>query len=236
MITTILFDLDGTLLPMNQDVFLNSYFSKLAAYLAPHGYDSKTLVNSIWAGTGAMVTNDGKVTNETVFWNSFQNYFGDEVVRDKPLLESFYQTEFQNVRNDCGFNPLAAHTVAWLKDKGLRLVMATNPLFPAIATYSRIRWAGLEPTDFAHITTYENSSYCKPNPDYYREILTNLNLKPEECVMIGNDVTEDMIAHELGLKVFLLTDCMINKSGADISAWPNGTFESLDTYLKAICA
>lgn len=233
MISTILFDLDGTLLPMDQDVFLNNYFSKLTAYLAPHDYDPKILIKSIWAGTGAMVNNDGTITNVTVFWNSLQAFFGDEVIHDKPLLESFYQTEFQNVRHDCGFTPLAAQTITWLKEKGLHLVLATNPLFPAIATHSRIRWAGLNPDDFDYITTYENSSYSKPNPDYYREILTKLHLKPEECVMVGNDVTEDMIASELGLKVFLLTDCLINKSGADISAWPNGSFPDLKDYLES---
>ena len=113
------------------------------------------------------------------------------------------------------------------------MVLATNPLFPAIATHSRIRWAGLNPDDFEHITTYENSSYCKPNPDYYREILSKLNLKPEECVMVGNDTVEDMIAETLGMKVFLLTDCLINKPSADISTWPNGGFPELKAYLKS---
>ena len=233
MIKTILFDLDGTLLPMDQDVFINSYFSKLTAYLIPHGYDPKALVKSIWSGTGAMVTNDGTTTNETVFWSTFQSFCGERVIQDKPLLETFYKADFQNVRNDCGFNPLSAQLIAWLKEKGFRLVLATNPLFPAVATHSRIRWAGLNPDDFTYITTYENSSYCKPNPDYYREILSKLNLKPEECIMVGNDVAEDMIAETLGLKVFLLTDCLINKPSADISAWPNGSFPELKAYLES---
>ena len=233
MIKTILFDLDGTLLPMDQDVFINSYFSKLIAYLTPHGYDPNTLAKSIWSGTGAMVANDGARTNETVFWETFQSFCGERVIQDKPLLETFYKTDFQNVQVDCGFNPQSAQLLAWLKENGVRLVLATNPLFPAIATHSRIRWAGLNPDDFEHITTYENSSYCKPNPDYYREILSTLNLKPEECVMIGNDTVEDMIAETLGMKVFLLTDCLINKPSADISTWPNGGFPELKAYLKS---
>jgi FMN phosphatase YigB (HAD superfamily) len=82
------------------------------------------------------------------------------------------------------------------------------------------------------VTTYENSSYCKPNPDYYREILQKINDVPENCIMVGNDVTEDMVARELGMQVFLLTDCMINKENKDISQYPHGSFDALMDYLE----
>lgn len=65
--TTVVFDLDGTLLPMDQEVFTQSYFSHLCAALAPHGYDPHQLTKAVWAGTRAMVCNDGQATNETVF-------------------------------------------------------------------------------------------------------------------------------------------------------------------------
>ena len=110
---------------------------------------------------------------------------------------------------------------------GYRVALATNPIFPSIATCARIRWAGLTPEDFAFVTTYENSAYCKPNPDYYRDAAQRLGLSPEECLMVGNDAQEDMIAETTGMKVFLLTDCLINRDGADISIWPNGGFDEL---------
>ena len=115
-----------------------------------------------------------------------------------------------------------------------RVALATNPLFPAVATLSRIQWAGLNPEDFELVTTYENSRFCKPNPDYYREILGKLKLDGEECLMVGNDVGEDMIARRLGMKVFLLTDCLINKDNADISQFPNGSFPELLHYIRSL--
>ena len=124
--------------------------------------------------------------------------------------------------------------VGWLKEKGIRVVLATNPLFPSIATENRIRWAGLQPEDFEYFTTFENSHYCKPNLDYYQEILEKRSLKPEECLMVGNDVGEDMITEQLGMKTFLLTDCLINKENKDISQYPNGGFAELDAYLKEL--
>lgn len=234
MITTILFDLDGTLLPMDQDVFLKAYMGGIAKKMASHGYDPDLLVKSIWKGTGAMVMNDGSVRNDEAFWSTFSKIYGRDTRVDEPKFEEFYRIEFQDVSKACGHNPLAAEAIREIKAMGYRVALATNPLFPAIATQSRARWAGLNPGDFELITTYENSYHCKPNPDYYREILGKLNVKPEECLMVGNDVGEDMVAENLGMKVFLLTDCLINKENKDISQYPNGSFPELLTYIRSL--
>lgn len=233
-ITTVLFDLDGTLLPMDQDLFIKAYFGGLAKKLVPHGYDPDLLIKSIWAGTAAMVQNDGAVTNEEVFWKKFEAFFGENARNDEPLFQNFYENEFQQIRQVCGHNPKAAEVINAIQEKGLRIALATNPLFPAIATQSRTRWAGLKTEDFELITTYENSRHCKPNPDYYRDILETLHVTAEECLMVGNDAAEDLVAESLGMKVFLLTDCLINKHGKDISAYPQGSFPELLAYIQAL--
>lgn len=233
-IKVVLFDLDGTLLPMDQDVFVGSYFKMLAQKLAPLGYDPKKLVGDIWTGTAAMVKNTGDVTNEEAFWLKFSEIYGEQVRKDEPIFDEFYRNEFQQVQSVCGYNPMAAEAVKCIKEKGFRVALATNPIFPAIATQSRVRWAGLDVSDFEMYTTYENSCYCKPNPDYYRDILCKLSVQAEECLMVGNDVTEDMVAETLGMKVFLLTDCLINKEDKDISVYPSGGFEELLIYIDSI--
>ena len=233
-IKAILFDLDGTLLPMDQEVFVKSYFKLLAAKMAPFGYEPTKLVESIWAGTAAMIRNDGSRSNEQAFWAKFTELCGPDALKDKPTIDGFYSNEFNNAKEVCGFSPMARTVIDRVKASGQLAVLATNPIFPAVATENRIRWAGLSPEDFALYTTYENSSYCKPNPKYFAEILDKLGLRPEECIMVGNDVTEDLAAAELGIPVFLLTDCLINKEGKDISQIPNGGFETLDAYLAAL--
>ena len=233
-VTAILFDLDGTLLPMDQDDFTESYFSNLAAKAATKGYQPDALIDTVWAGTAAMVKNDGEKTNEAVFWELFAAKYGGDALNDIPFFEEFYRTDFQKAKELCGFAPMAKDIVHSLKARGLRVILATNPLFPAIATESRIRWAGLEPDDFELYTTYENSRHCKPNPEYYNDIMQELNLTAEECVMVGNDVVEDMIAETLGMKVFLLTDCLINKQNEDISKYPHGGFDELKVFLDGL--
>ncbi|MBQ9796891.1 MAG: HAD family hydrolase [Clostridia bacterium] len=226
-ITTVLFDLDGTLLPMDQDVFVKAYFGGIAKRLAPHGYDPQKLIGAIWGGTMEMIKNDGKKTNEERFWDSFVGVFGERARNDLPLFDAFYREDFDKVQAVCGHTPKARALIDRLKEKGLRLALATNPVFPSMATESRMRWAGLSTADFALYTTYENSRFCKPNPAYYKDILNALGVCPEECLMVGNDVSDDMVARELGMQVFLLTDCLINKDSVDISVYPNGNFDDL---------
>lgn len=233
-ITTVLFDLDGTLLPMDQELFVKHYFGLLAKKLAPYGYEQSSLIDAIWAGTAAMVKNDGSCTNEEAFWNKFAQLLGEHTRKDEPVFDEYYHTDFQRVQAACGYNADAAKAVQAVRDKGFTCVLATNPIFPAIATQSRIRWAGLDPEDFALYTTYENAGFCKPNLDYYRDICSHLGVQPEQCLMVGNDVGEDMIAQELGMQVFLLTDCLINKNNADICQYPHGGFEALLCYIEAL--
>ena len=97
---------------------------------------------------------------------------------------------------------------------------------------SRIRWAGLDVSDFECITTYENSRYYKPNPESYNEILYKMNLQSKECLMVRNDVAEDMTARAVGINVFLLTDCLINKEHEDINQYPRGSYEQLLNYIE----
>lgn len=233
-IKAMLFDLDGTLLPMDQDEFVKAYCKLLAARLATRGYEPKQFVDCLWKGVEAMVKNDGDCSNEEAFWKVFASVYGEESLKDKPFVDEFYREEFNKVQSVCGFTPAARMIIDEAKATGKMVVLATNPLFPPAATENRMRWAGLSPEDFDYYTTYDNSSYCKPNLKYYLEILEKIGCKPEECVMIGNDVAEDMITEELGMRVFLLTDYLINKYEADISRYPHGSFKELSEYIKIL--
>ena len=234
MITTVLFDLDGTLLPMDNDLFTKAYFKLLAQTVAPLGYAPQTLIDAVWAGTAAMVKNDGSKTNESAFWARFCEIYGEKGLRDKPFFDDFYKNQFQQAKSVCGYTPLARQCVEFCKSRGWKTVLATNPLFPKTATRSRIAWAGLEESDFLFYTTYENIGFCKPNPAYYREVARRAGSAPENCLMVGNDADEDLVAEELGMQVFLLTDHLLNKSGRDFSRYPQGDFNHLLAYLAVL--
>ncbi len=235
MIKVILFDLDGTLLPMDQDEYVKAYFEGIAKKVAQDDMAKrKRLISAVWEGTGAMIRNEGQVSNESVFWKRFFELTGDEFALCMPLFDDFYRNEFQCVQGVCGYTEKAAALISLVKSLGFRVALATNPVFPLVATESRVRWAGLTQTDFELITSFENSYHCKPNPRYYEDIAKALGVLPEECLMVGNDATEDRAAEKIGMKVFLLTDCLINKEKIDISAYPSGDFDALTAYIKQI--
>ena len=232
MIKVIMFDLDGTLLPMDQDKFVKVYFYGLGKKLEPLGYDVKKVADAVLSGVLAMTKNDGEQTNEIVFWNKFAELLGDGVRQHTELFEDYYNNEFQKVKEVSGFSSQAKEAILTAKEKGLRVVLATSPMFPKIATESRIRWAGLEPEDFELYTTYEDYSFAKPSLGYYKDVISRLGVLPEECVMVGNDVLEDMISSELGIKTFLLTDCLINRKNLDYSKYEQGDFSKLIDFIK----
>lgn len=230
----IFFDLDGTLLPMDMDGFVNRYFQVLSAKMAEHGHDPKEFMDALLKGIGAMVKNTGESSNEERFWQVFLEIMGEDFLKDKQVLDDFYEKDFCKTRDFCGYEPLADQTIKRLKEMGYPLVLATNPIFPRVATMQRIRWAGLNVEDFDLVTVYENFNYSKPNPEYYRELLRRFDAKPEECLMVGNDMREDMVAQSVGMHVFLLPEYIINPENEDISKYPHGSFEDLLEYVKHI--
>ena len=232
MIKYVLFDLDGTLLPMNQDRFLMAYFKGMASHVASLGYAPEKITQAIWDGSREMAKNDGSRSNEEIFWESFVKICGSSVLENKPSFDSFYEIGFDKIKAVTNPDPHINKKIKLLKKSGYTLAIATNPMFPRIATRKRIEWAGLDASDFEFFTTYEDSRHCKPNLDYYRDVMNMLGATADECIMVGNDVEEDMVARELGMKVFLITEHLINKENADISIYPNGNFDDLLRYIN----
>lgn len=228
----VLFDLDGTLLPMEQDTFTSAFLKDLHRYLVRLGYTPELAEAALTAAFTSAFANDGRETNETVFFGGLARVAGARVREDAVALSRYYREDFQALRHTCGREPRAALLLSELHAAGVPAVLATNPLFPREAIEARLDWAGLTPEDFIYITTYENSSFCKPRPDYYREILDRLSLAPCDCLMVGNDTTDDMAARELGVEVFLLTDHLINRRGTDISSLPHGDFEGMMAAVR----
>lgn len=227
----ILFDLDGTLLPMHYETFMKAYFKRLAAAVAPIGYAPDTLIPSMWKGVEAMVKNDGKMSNAERFWEVFSGIYGEKVFDDIPVFDSFYRNDFHNAKEATTPTPIARKIVDAAHRNADRVILATNPLFPRVAVESRLSWAGLSSEDFDLVTDYENSGYCKPNPEYYRDIAQKMCIRPENSLMIGNNTLEDASASmAAGFSSFLITDCLISEG--ETPDCPKGTFEDAIAYIE----
>lgn len=205
MIKAIFFDLDGTLLPMDEKKFTYGYFQAIYDKVKDLGYDKNQLIDTILKGTEAMYRNNGIKSNEEVFWEYFVSVYGKDKLKDKVLFDDFYKNEFYSTKQYCNDNPLAKDIVKYCNDNFEYVLLTTNPIFPYDATKARMSFVDLNPSDFDLITTYENSSYTKPNPKYFKTILEKYNLKSDEIIYFGNNTLEDgECALSLGIKTYLV--------------------------------
>lgn len=226
----VLFDLDGTLLDIDMDRFLPEYIGGMAEALASHT-DPEQFPLWVQAATGAVLldTEPGR-TNEQVFWEAFAGQSGLEPAAVAPAIDKYYAEKFPALAPLGRPMEGARRAVEAARANARRVILATNPLFPAAATYERLRWAGFAPEEMDFITTYENSSSCKPRAEYYEEILERFGItSPGRVLMIGNDRVLDLAAAAAGLKTFHF----VNPDTADgaSAAGPAGQAERL--WLEA---
>lgn len=239
---TVLFDLDGTLLPIDMKEFIDTYMELITGFFKSNDLDPEDIIPSIWKSFGAMEVNDGLITNEEMFWKVFMEditqkddkYDEKFLRRFQKYMDKFYTGDFQMIRYMVRPSQECHDAFEMLKDKGYRVVLATKPVFPEIAIKERASWLGLDLKDFDYVTTYENSCYTKPNLKYYEHIMKVMDKDPGDCIMVGNDVKEDMCAAELGIDVFLIEDYMLNPDNDDTSMFKSGNWEQFKEYVESL--
>lgn len=228
---TIMFDMDGTLVPFVNEDFLKLYFMGLTKKLAPLGYEPKKTIDDLWVGTAAMVKNDGSRLNSEAFWEVFRAR-NTELPDAKPFCDDFYENEFDETKASLREKRDLKPMISRLKNAGFELILSTNSVFPLTAMITRLKWVNLDESDFLLITNYDNSSFCKPNPKYFAEILEKTGKTAEECVVVGNSVKEDILpAKSLGIATFWVNDYPENPDSADVSSFDKGSIKDAEEFL-----
>lgn len=193
------------------DYFLKLYFQSLTEEFSDLK-ESEDFIKILMASTEKMIENNGQKTNKKVFKETF---FSMVEVDDKKgvmdRFDIFYDDKYPHLKKKLSLDSDSPELISLLKEKNKKLIIATNPLFPRKAITDRMKWADLDPLDFDYITCYEDMHYAKPNPNFYREIVERLDLDPIDCVMIGNDCQEDMVAKEVGMSGYLIEDYLIDR-------------------------
>ena len=194
----ILFDLDGTLLDMNFDKFINNYFGLLLPFLSKK--IKGDIKRYVFESTDFMVNKIDKRTNMEKFLSKFSELSGTEKSIIYNSFIDFYTHEFPKLSFLGRPKPYAKETILKLKESGVGIVLATNAIFPLLAIEERLKWADLEATLFDLITHMENMHSAKPHKEYYLEIMKKLKVEPEEVIMIGDDIERDIMpARILGI-------------------------------------
>lgn len=207
MITTILLDLDNTLLGNDMQTFLPAYFTRLEQHLHPL-LQGRDLISMMRGGVQKIIAQDyPKTNNYEIFMAHFCQEIGRPIAEIEPVFQAFYEQDYREIEPLTQFRPAAPKIVRYLLEQQYKVVIATNPLFPEVAIRQRLAWAGLSEFVYHLVTTMENSTACKPDVRYYETILQQVDSLPHECWMVGDDIKNDIIpANELGLQTWWIPD------------------------------
>jgi FMN phosphatase YigB (HAD superfamily) len=200
-VRAVLFDLDGTLLDIEITTFLGRYFRALGEVVESH-FPSQQLMPAILESTQAMQMPHPGRTNRDVFHEGLLASTGIDLGEHWSVFEAFYRERFPLLGDGYGPKKGARRAIETALGLGLEVVVATQPIFPRVAIEHRLAWAGLSDLALEHVTTYETMHACKPLPDYFRETASMAGVEPRECVMVGDDRTNDMAAADIGMRTF----------------------------------
>lgn len=229
----IFFDLDGTLLPMDVELFMKVYFDEMSK-LFEGLLEKEDLINAVMKATGTMVRDLSDRTNETVFMETFKHLMEADITQHQALFEAFYETTYEHVKISSHVSHDMVEAIKLIKEKGYKIVLVTNPLFPEKAIISRIKWAGLAPEDFDYISSFEQNHYCKPQLLFYEEVLKDNNLEAKDCLMVGNDVQEDMIVAQLGMDTYLLDEHLMHRTDEEVDVTYRGGHADFLAFVKTV--
>lgn len=229
----VLFDLDGTLLRAQMTTFIPRYVRALADFCAdrvkPKKFE-KAMLSSI--RNLILEPGDNVATNEERVYAALKRELNlpEEMIRDS--LDHFEQNGLTELQNLIHPVPLAQKIIADCAQKNVPLILATNPVFPRFMIQARMKWAGLEESSFAHVTSYENSYHCKPQLGYFRDLADMLGVAPEKCLMVGNDINHDLAAVGVGMKAYLVDTWLVTRG---VPEWPceyRGDHRALQIFLE----
>ncbi len=206
MIKAVLLDLDNTLLHNPDMAFATQYLS-----LADHYFEqcwqfpklSQVILKTIQAMS---MQHPPFLTNAEVAIALIAKAVGRPSSDVQAVFDNFYQTVYPQLQSCIDpLGDIAANLVHHLQEQGYALVIATNPIYPAEAVRQRLAWAGV-PDDFKFyslVTHAENMHFAKPDPAYYAEIVARVGVEPDEAIMIGDNLKNDIApAQQAGLQTY----------------------------------
>ncbi len=200
----ILFDLDGTLLNIELDTFLQDYYRALVPVLQTVAPDlsAESAIRALDEGVRAMMVPHPGQTNEDVFAVRFGEIAGVDLTANWAPFNRFYEEVFPSLQHTARPASGARACIERALELGLRVAIATNPIFPLAAIRHRLSWAGLEDLEFHMVTSYETMHATKPHADYFRETALMIDVPPQECIMVGDDRVLDLAAADIGMRTF----------------------------------
>ncbi|MED4224442.1 pyrophosphatase PpaX [Neobacillus cucumis] len=175
-ITTVLFDLDGTLIDTNE-LIISTYLYTLEKYF-PSKYTREDVLPflgpTLHEVFGGMTPDPDRVEEMVAAYRDYNLSKHDELVK-----------EFVGV----------TETIQTLKERGLKLAVVTTKRLDV--TLKGLRLMNLEHF-FEVIVAYEHVAKTKPDPEPIFKALEQLNSTPSETMMVGDNFHDILAGKNAG--------------------------------------
>ncbi len=216
MLKAVLFDLDNTLIRFSERVFFESYISRVPQAFADI-MPADMFVERLLLSTQALMNNNGEMPNIEYFMNVFSEGYEERKDELWSRFAAFYETEYDRFKDLMSASQGGREVILRLKEKGAKIVIASNPIWPLNLQLKRLSWAGLGDISFDLVTHIGNMSFCKPRIEYYQEVCLKIGEEPGSCLMVGNDPVNDMVVAAIGMKTYLVTEGATDESALELS-------------------
>jgi FMN phosphatase YigB (HAD superfamily) len=231
----VLFDLDDTLLENDMATFGPAYLELFSRRLAPLSSQADMEAALRVSLDAVLRHDDPRVTNHERFRRELAACTDLPVDHLQSYIDRFIAEDFPRLQPLVRRRAEAAEIVRQARARGLDVVLATNPMFPAQAIYRRMAWAGLDAKDFVRVTTPENSHACKPSPSYFHEILDTIDVAPKDALMVGNDWRMDIApAIALGMATYWIAEPGRKRPSEVAPRVASGTWQEFLAWWNAL--
>lgn len=194
MIKAVLFSPDGALLRCDERALANEYLRLTAAHLdelwgAPRA--ARLLADALHT---LAAPRDAQTANGDLLAETLAAAAGRAPQDVHAALDAGCAARFAALRDSVRPAVAAAEAIALAQQQGLAVVIAANPLYPAAVVRQRLAWAGLPDSadDYALITGSDSAHFVKPDPAYYAEIVARIGVEPDEAIMVGSSLADDV--------------------------------------------
>lgn len=227
-LSALLFDLDGTLLDLDGDAYLDQFIGwasqGMASLVDPEAFRNAVLAAAI----PAVARPHPGLSNRRVLWDAVAQALEMPAAALEEQFDRVTLAHLTDIYPGGGPVEGAHRLVDWAQQRRLRLAVATMPIYARRVVEERLGRAGLAAVPWDFIATDAMTS-VKPHPDYFRDIAVALRVPPTACLMVGNDYFQDVPARQIGMETFYTGPLY-----PTLEVGRHGTLDALVEWLQTV--